>query len=62
MQNKISTWMMQELEYKSLNATFYHSVIFFPQINLMGNSSTERERSKFSHLHLTDNGANHYPL
>lgn len=29
MQNETSTWMMQELEYKPLNVTFYHSVIFF---------------------------------
>lgn len=52
MQNETSTWMMQELEYNPLNATFYDSAIFFPQINLMDNSSTEQEWSKLSHLHF----------
>lgn len=32
MQNETSTWMMQELEYNPLNATFYHSVIFPPKL------------------------------
>lgn len=28
MENEITTWTMQELEYNPLNATFYHRVIF----------------------------------
>lgn len=32
MQNQISTWVTQELEYNPLNAAFCHAAIFFPKL------------------------------